>query len=287
MIVATAPSAFRSVTTAASKSPASAIPGSKFCPKAWTSTMSPRKKRAMSKSWIVMSRKMPPETFTYSTGGAAGSRLMMSRFSRSPTRPSATAARSAANDGSKRRLKPNMTGVVTAPSSSRAASTSAMSRAMGFSHRTALPAFAAASRWGMCRGVGDPMMTASIESSVKTESMSVVWRAPWTAASFSAASPKGSAMRARAAPGWEAMVRAWTWPMRPAPMTAMLSIVASPSFRGPGRPVGHPRGRGHGAGITTSRTRASRSASACRKPRSVLAVAPKVSNSSGVMPSGS
>ena len=208
--------------------------------------MSPRKKRAMSKSWIVMSRKMPPETFTYSTGGAAGSRLMMSRFSRSPTRPSATAARSAANDGSKRRLKPNMTGVVTASSSSRAASTSAMSRAMGFSHRTALPAFAAASRWRMCRGVGDPMMTASIESSVKTESMSVVWRAPWTAASFSAASPKGSAMRARVAPGWEAMVRAWTWPMRPAPMTAILSIVASPSFRGPGRPVGHPRG-GRGA----------------------------------------
>ena len=43
----------------------------------------------------------------------------------------------------------------------------------------------------------------------------------------------------------------------------------------------------HGAGIMTSRTRASRSASACRKPRSVRTVAPKVSNSSGVMPSGS
>ena len=43
----------------------------------------------------------------------------------------------------------------------------------------------------------------------------------------------------------------------------------------------------HGAGIMTSRTRASRSASACRKPRRVFTVAPKVSNSSGVMPSGS
>ena len=43
----------------------------------------------------------------------------------------------------------------------------------------------------------------------------------------------------------------------------------------------------HGAGIMTSRTRASRSASACRKPRRVRTVAPKVSNSSGVMPSGS
>ena len=28
---------------------------------AWTSTMSPRKNRAMSKSWIVMSRNSPPE----------------------------------------------------------------------------------------------------------------------------------------------------------------------------------------------------------------------------------
>lgn len=68
--------------------------------------------------------------------------------------------------------------------------------------------------------------------------------------------------------------------------------------RGCGRGAGGTgRGRGarrlprpapaHGLGMMTSRTRASRSASAWRKPRSVLTVAPKASNSTGVMPSGS
>ncbi len=33
-------------------------------PIALTSTMSPTKKRAMSKSWMVMSRKIPPDTPT-------------------------------------------------------------------------------------------------------------------------------------------------------------------------------------------------------------------------------
>ena len=48
-----------------------------------------------------------------------------------------------------------------------------------------------------------------------------------------------------------------------------------------------PAGADQGWGMMTSRTRASRSASAWRKPRRVRRVAPKVSNSSGVMPSGS
>ena len=114
----------------------------------------------------------------YSAGGAAGSRLMMVSCSMSPILPASTAAPAAAKLGSKRRLKPNMTGTVTASSSAWAASTSFMSRAIGFSHSTALPALAAASRWGMCSGVGEPTMTASISGSAKTSSTSLHDRAP-------------------------------------------------------------------------------------------------------------
>jgi len=41
----------------------------------------------MSKSWIIMSRNIPPETFTYSIGGGAGSRLVMRRICGSPSLP--------------------------------------------------------------------------------------------------------------------------------------------------------------------------------------------------------
>ena len=114
----------------------------------------------------------------YSIGGAAGSRLMMVSCSRRPTLPSPTALWIAANEGSKRRLKPNITGVVMASSSDSTAVTSAMSRAIGFSQSTALPAFAAASRCGMCSGVGEPMITASMFGSVKMSSVCLAARAP-------------------------------------------------------------------------------------------------------------
>ena len=38
----------------------------------------------MSKSWMVMSRKMPPETLRYSTGAGAGSRLVITTCSSLP-----------------------------------------------------------------------------------------------------------------------------------------------------------------------------------------------------------
>ena len=131
--------------------------------------------------------------------------------SRAPILPASTAARTAAKEGSNRRLKPNMTGVEMESRSVLAASTSAMSKAMGFSHRTALPAFAAARRCGMCSGVGEPMMTASTCGSAKASSASLADRAPsYCDASFSAASPTGSQTRARSACGCPAMVLAWT-----------------------------------------------------------------------------
>ena len=50
-------------TEAVSTSPASPMPlSTNAAPKAWTVTKSsPTRKRAMSKSWIIMSRNSPPE----------------------------------------------------------------------------------------------------------------------------------------------------------------------------------------------------------------------------------
>src|SRR3954449_11776886 len=55
----------------------------------------------MSKSWIVMSRKIPPETRMYSIGGGAGSRLVMRTRWGAPTRPAAAASRTYASAGAK------------------------------------------------------------------------------------------------------------------------------------------------------------------------------------------
>ena len=59
-----APLAWVSTTTAVSRSPAAPMAGStRTAPVAYTSTTSlPVTKRAMSKSWMVMSQKMPPDT---------------------------------------------------------------------------------------------------------------------------------------------------------------------------------------------------------------------------------
>ncbi|MNU09102.1 hypothetical protein D3C72_2554820 [compost metagenome] len=62
-MVACLPEAVASITETLSKSPASPIALSTST-EAWALTVSissPSRKRAMSKSWMVMSRKMPPE----------------------------------------------------------------------------------------------------------------------------------------------------------------------------------------------------------------------------------
>src|SRR3989442_10045479 len=59
---------------AVSTSPASPIAGSTITPAIakTSSTSLPVRKRAMSKSWMVISRKRPPEPGIYSIGGGAG-----------------------------------------------------------------------------------------------------------------------------------------------------------------------------------------------------------------------
>jgi hypothetical protein len=88
-MVAIAPEAYFRTINAVSISPASPIAGStRLLPWAYTDTgSSPMMKRAISKSWMVISRNMPPETRTYSAGGGDGSREMISSDSGLPMRP--------------------------------------------------------------------------------------------------------------------------------------------------------------------------------------------------------
>src|SRR3954447_26435520 len=55
----------------------------------------------MSKSWMVMSRKIPPEIAMYSSGGGAGSRLVIRTICGSPL----SGAANPACAGSKRRVE--------------------------------------------------------------------------------------------------------------------------------------------------------------------------------------
>ena len=124
-MTANAPSAVRKVTAAVSTSPTAPISGStRQLALAKTSTgSSPRSQRAMSKSWIIMSRNSPPETLTYSMGGGAGSRLVIWTSSTRPMRPSRKAWWRAAKLGSKRRLNPIMSGAPRRSASARQRST--------------------------------------------------------------------------------------------------------------------------------------------------------------------
>ena len=99
-MIATAPLAARRVVTAPSKSSTSASAGSSFCPMALTETISPRKNRASSKSWMVMSLNTPPDCARYSADGGAGSREMMVSCSTRPIRPSAASRWAFAMEGS-------------------------------------------------------------------------------------------------------------------------------------------------------------------------------------------
>ena len=69
-----------------------------------------RSHRAVSKSWIITSRNSPTERRTYSIGGGVGSRLIIVSNSTWPIRPSRIWRSSRAKFGSKRRLKPTISG---------------------------------------------------------------------------------------------------------------------------------------------------------------------------------
>ena len=142
---------------------------------AYTSTTSlPVTNRAMSKSWIIMSRKMPPDTSMYEIGGGAGSRLVMRTMCRSPTEPSITAERTEACAASNRRLKPTWNGTPLDSITANASSTLPRSSEIGFSQKMALPACAAAIMNGTCVSVLLQIATASTSADESTAPTSVV-----------------------------------------------------------------------------------------------------------------
>ena len=100
----------RIVTAVQSTSPTLPTAGSvSTLPVAWSvAASSSRIQRKMSKSWISMSLKMPPELLMYGMGGAPGSRLVTISISGVPISPAASRALAAENVGSKRRWNPIM-----------------------------------------------------------------------------------------------------------------------------------------------------------------------------------
>ena len=216
-----------SVITAVSMSSTVAIAGStRTAPRAKTSTTSlPVTKRAMSKSWIVMSRKIPPEPRRYSSGGGAGSRLEMRTSCGSPTVPSATAAATAACAGSKRRLKPIWNGTPVSSTTASARSTCARSSDTGFSQKIALPARAASTIRSACVPVGEQIATASTSSAASSSSTLRRRRRADGLAISRAVSSCASWTAVTDAPGtWRASRSACMRPMRPTPITPMRTV---------------------------------------------------------------
>ncbi len=176
----------------------------------------------MSKSWIVMSRKIPPETRTYASGGGAGSRLVMRTRCGSPTRPVATAARTEAWAGSKRRLKPIWNGTPAASTASSARSTVSRSSETGFSQKIALPARAASTMRSACVSVLVQIATASTSGAASISATDPATGTPRSAPMAVALSARASKTAASVADGIRRASRsACMRPMRPTPMTPM------------------------------------------------------------------
>ena len=93
-MVARAPLDSFRVMVAVSTSPASPMAGSmRQAPWAYSSTISwPDRYRTISRSWIIMSMKMPPDRATYWAGGGSGSRELIRTYWTSPILPEATAS---------------------------------------------------------------------------------------------------------------------------------------------------------------------------------------------------
>ena len=212
------PPAVSSRTLTLSRSPALPIsPSVSTEPKAATTVgSSPSSQRAMSKSWIVMSRKMPPDRLMYSTGGAPGSREVMLTISTAPTAPSSIALRTARKCGSKRRLKPTISAAPVSSTTRRQALTRATSRSIGFSQKIALPARAKRSIRSAWVSVGVQITTASTSPAASIASIDRT-SAPYRPAIASAAGATASATATRRAPAVPVIARACTFPMRPAP----------------------------------------------------------------------
>ncbi|BBI92410.1 transposase IS3 family [Serratia symbiotica] len=117
------------------------------CPEHTTDTgSSPIMKRAISKSWIVISRNIPPETRTYSANGGDGSREIITKDSGLPMLPCTASFFTLRNCGSKRWLKPIKSETLCSFTTFKQSRTRTRSRGTGFSQKIALPCFAASKK---------------------------------------------------------------------------------------------------------------------------------------------
>ena len=193
----------------------------------------------MSKSWIVISRKIPPETFTYSGGGGAGSREVMRTMCGSPIAPACTRSRMRRKLWSNLRLKPTWIFTPAFFTSARAFFTRATVRSTGFSQKMCFPRAAAALTRSACVSVELHTMTAPISGSSSTSRASALtFDTPMPRAQSLTLSAAMSAMRVIFTLGmWTEMFSAWILPILPAPIRPTFM---RPSFAicAPARPCG-------------------------------------------------
>mmetsp|Transcript_38066 Transcript_38066/g.127397 ORF Transcript_38066/g.127397 Transcript_38066/m.127397 type:complete len:230 (+) Transcript_38066:808-1497(+) len=182
-MIASLPFAKRTMTLAVSNAsgPSSALISGETWhdPEARTATGSDAmRKRAMSRSWIAMSLKMPPPPSTYFFGGGDGSRDVSRIWTGEPISPSMMALLTRMKLGSKRRCS----ATISLTPFSRAKSTlwmvSSSSVAIGFSQKMSLPAFAAAVICSAWNCDGEQIQTASTSGWLITSVSSLVHAMP-------------------------------------------------------------------------------------------------------------
>src|SRR6266508_4514001 len=159
-----------------------------------SSTSSAIRKRATSKSWMVMSMKSPPDSRRYSIGPGWGSRLVTRTSRGRPMRPARTWSRAWRKLRSKRRWKPTCRVVPARATASSARSITARSVATGFSQKTCLPAAAAAWISWAWVGVGEAITTASTAPSASSSS-GPAWPVPTSPTPSGPPSATGNASR--------------------------------------------------------------------------------------------
>src|SRR5512145_2757838 len=192
-------------------------------PQANTSTgSSPSSQRAMSKSWMVKSRKSPPEDARKRRSGSPGSRLVMISCSSLPIAPASRRFFRSRKLGSKRRLKPTNIGTRAFLTSLMHRSTFGSVRSTGFSQKMALPARAAAIERSAWLPVDEAIRTAWTWGS-ENASSAAACLAPSGSASARAASGLVSTTWTSLASLRCARFSACMRPMRPAPNRAKLT----------------------------------------------------------------
>src|SRR3954464_9891744 len=205
----------------------------RLLPVAYTSTASwPVTQRMASKSCTPQSRKIPPETATYSGGGGSGSRVVDRIVVIQPSSPLTTPAPAAAMAAAYRRWNPIWTGTVEPSRRRRSSAPAAPVCATGFSHSVGSPASTQArtsSGWAS----GPAAMTTpsrSESSSAATESAPSTPAAACRSTTCLVRSGTRSVTTSDSIAGMPTSVPAWKAPILPSPMSPMRMLSLSAEY---------------------------------------------------------